>query len=114
MARKRYVLWFKEIGIKDVPKVGGKGASLGEMYSKLTKKGVAVPNGFAVTAEAYEYFIDSTGVKKEIKKILRDLNTRDIHNLQARGQAVRQAILAADFPQDLAAQIVLAYKKLSS
>mgnify|MGYP003981328527 CR=1 FL=1 len=67
--KKKNILWFKEINNKDVPRVGGKNASLGEMYSKLTKKGVAIPNGFAVTAQAYDYFVTSTGVKKQIKEI---------------------------------------------
>ena len=106
--KKKFILWFKEIGIKDVPSVGGKNASLGEMYSKLSKKGVPIPNGFAVTAEAYDYFITTTGVKKQIKEILKDLNTKDIHNLQT-----REAILKAEFPEDLKAQIIVDYKKLS-
>jgi len=113
MKKKKYILWFREIGIKDVPLVGGKNASLGEMYSKLTRKGVPVPNGFAVTAQAYDYFITTTGVKKEIKTILKGLNTHNIKNLQERGEAVRQAILRAEFPQDLKDQIVVAYQKLS-
>ncbi|MBT4849482.1 phosphoenolpyruvate synthase, partial [Candidatus Parcubacteria bacterium] len=113
MPKKKYILWFKEINNKDVPKVGGKNASLGEMYSKLTSKGVAIPNGFAVTAQAYDYFVTTQGVKKQIRKILKDLNTHDIHNLQERAKAVREAILAADFPQDLNDQIIAAYKKLS-
>lgn len=111
--KKKFILWFKEIGIKDVPSVGGKNASLGEMYSKLSRKGVPIPNGFAVTAEAYDYFITTTGVKKQIKEILKDLNTKDIHNLQARAKAVREAILKAEFPEDLKAQIIEDYKKLS-
>jgi len=113
MQKKKYILWFKEIGIKDVPLVGGKNASLGEMYSKLTRRGVPVPNGFAVTAQAYDYFITTTGVKKEIKNILKGLDTGDMKNLQKRGEAVRQAILKAEFPQDLKEQIILAYQKLS-
>jgi len=114
MAKKqKHILWFNEINNKDVPKVGGKNASLGEMYSKLTPKGVAVPNGFAVTAQAYDYFITTQGVKKHIKDILKDLNTHDIHNLQTRAQAVRSAILKAEFPEDLKEQIIVAYHKLS-
>jgi len=111
--KKKNILWFKEINNKDVPRVGGKNASLGEMYSKLTKKGVAIPNGFAVTAQAYDYFVTSTGVKKQIKEILKDLNTHDIHNLQDRAKAVRTAILKAEFPEDLKKDIAAAYKKLS-
>lgn len=113
MKKKRNILWFSQINNKDVPKVGGKNASLGEMYSKLTRKGVAIPNGFAVTADAYDYFVTTTGVKQQIKDILKDLNTHDIHNLQTRARAVRAAIVKAEFPEDLKEDIIKAYKKLS-
>lgn len=112
--RKKFILWFKEIRIKDVPSVGGKNASLGEMYSKLTQKGVPIPNGFAVTAEAYDYFITSTGVKQEIKKVLKTLDTHNIRNLQEHAKKVRQLILNAEFPEDLKADIVKNYEKLSA
>ncbi len=113
MKKGKFILWFNQIGIKDVPRVGGKNASLGEMYSKLTKKGVPIPNGFAVTAQAYDYFVTSTGVKKEIRKILKDLDTSDIHNLQERAKLVRQAILNAEFPKDLQDSIGKSYAKLA-
>ena len=113
MAKKKSILWFNQISNTDVPKVGGKNASLGEMYSKLTKKGVAIPNGFAVTADAYDDFVTTTGVKKEIRRILKGLNTHDIRDLQAKAKAVRQAILQADFPEDLEQDIIKAYEKLS-
>lgn len=113
MAKKKFILWFNQINNKDVPKVGGKNASLGEMYSKLTKKGVAVPNGFAVTADAYDYFITTTGVKKQIRQILKGLDTHNIRDLQTKAKAVRQAIVKAEFPDDLKKDIVIAYEKLS-
>lgn len=71
MAEKPLILWFEEIGYEDVPLVGGKNASLGEMYSKLTPKGINVPYGFAVTAEAYRYFIQENHLDEEIKKNLK-------------------------------------------
>ncbi|MBT4849223.1 phosphoenolpyruvate synthase [Candidatus Parcubacteria bacterium] len=110
--KKNHILWFSEITNKDVPLVGGKNASLGEMYSKLTPKGVAVPNGFAVTAQAYDYFIKTTGVKKQIRSILKTLNTHNLRNLQAHGKKVREAILKAEFPEDLKESIIEAYHKL--
>ncbi|MCB9803187.1 phosphoenolpyruvate synthase [Candidatus Nomurabacteria bacterium] len=113
MQKNKFILWFKETGIKDIPKVGGKNASLGEMYSKLTKQGVSVPNGFAVTAFAYDYFLAAAGVKDEIKDILKDLDTSSIKNLSERGHKVRQIILNAKFPQDLQSTIIEAYHKLS-
>lgn len=106
------VLWFKELGIKDVPLVGGKNASLGEMFQKLTRKKVKIPNGFAVTAYAYHFFTEEAGIKKEIKKILKAVNANNIDDLQARGRKVRQVILNADFPETLSKAIIEAYRKM--
>lgn len=108
----KYIRWFKDLTINDVPLVGGKNASLGEMYKNLTSKGVKVPNGFAVTAKAYQYLLEKSGVEDEIKRILKDLNTHDIKNLQDRGRKVRRAILNAKVPEDLKKEIFQAYKKL--
>jgi len=107
------ILWFNELTIKDIPKVGGKNASLGEMYQKLTKKGVKVPNGFAITAGAYHEFLKLTGVDKKIRKILKGLDTDNVRDLAKRGAKVRQAILQAEFPESLEKDIASAYKKLS-
>ena len=108
----KFVKFFSELRIKDVPQVGGKNASLGEMYSKLTKKKIRVPNGFAITADAYRYFMDETGLKKQIKEILKDLNTKDVTNLMAHGKAVRNAIMRAELPAALDREIFSAYHKL--
>jgi pyruvate,water dikinase len=110
----RYVQWFNEIGIDDVPLVGGKNASLGEMYRELASAGVKVPNGFAITAEAYRYFLRETGVDAQIKDILHDLDTTHIENLRQRGTRVRHAIMSAEIPADLEQMIVEAYAELSS
>lgn len=106
------ILWFKELGIKDVPLVGGKNASLGEMFQKLTKKKVNIPNGFAVTAFAYHYFTEQAGIKDDIKRILKGLDAKNILDLQKRGQMVREVILNATFPEDLNTAILAAYKKM--
>ncbi len=107
------ILWFEEIGIRDVPLVGGKNASLGEMYRELAKKGVKVPNGFAVTAEAYRTFLREAKLDARIKEILKDLDTHDLANLRQRGRQVRQAILAASLPAELERAITEAYDRLS-
>ena len=78
---KKFILWFEKIGIEDVGLVGGKNASLGEMIQNLTPLGVRVPPGFAVTAEAYFYFLKSTGLFNKLKKILADLNIKDVNDL---------------------------------
>ena len=90
---QKTIRWFSQIRNSDVPLVGGKNASLGEMYSNLSKKGILVPNGFAITAQAYRYFLEKGGIKKEIKKILADLNTHNLKNLQERGKAIRELML---------------------
>lgn len=109
---KQFILWFNELSIHEVPLVGGKNASLGEMYRNLTKQGVNIPNGFAVTAYAYRYLLEKAGIKKEIKRILSDLNTHNMKNLQERGHKVRELILKAHFPKELELEIIAAYKKM--
>ncbi len=108
-----FIKFYKDLTIKDVPSVGGKNASLGEMFRELGKKGVRVPNGFATTAEAYRYFFAETGLMDEIKKILKGLNTHKVDDLARRSQKVRDAIIRAEFPADLKGEITAAYDKLS-
>lgn len=107
-----FIRWFRDIGIDDVPDVGGKNASLGEMYRELTPEGIRVPDGFAVTATAYRYFLSETGLDRRIADLLADLDVQNIANLQEHGHAVRHAILAAELPQDLQVAIVAAYQEL--
>lgn len=108
-----FVKWFAEVGIVDVPSVGGKNAALGEMFSNLVPLGVNIPDGFALTADAYRHFFKNTGLDEKIKEILADLNTKDIKNLQIRGKKVREAILKSTLPEDLQEAVSLAYRKLS-
>ncbi len=112
MSDKPFILWFKEIGIKDVPLVGGKNASLGEMYQHLSGKGIKVPNGFAITAEAYKHLLKDAGIEAAIRDALADLDTSDINNLRERGKKVREIILNAKFPEDLEEEIKKAYAKM--
>ena len=107
------VKWFEELGIEDVPSVGGKNASLGEMYRELAAKGVKVPNGFAVTADAYRTFLREAKLDGTIRTILKDLDTHKLDNLRQRGRQVRQAILGATLPLELAEAITSAYDRLS-
>ncbi|MFZ5759804.1 MAG: phosphoenolpyruvate synthase [Thermodesulfobacteriota bacterium] len=111
---KAFILWFDDIGIEDVPMVGGKNASLGEMYQKLTSKGVAVPHGFAITAYAYRYLLEKAGVEAAIREVLADLDTHDMKNLSERGEKVRHIIRHAEFPDDLRQEIIEAYKKMEA
>jgi len=112
LKKKKFILWFKETTIKDIPLVGGKNASLGEMYVNLSKQGINVPNGFSVTASAYFYFLQQAGIMKKIKEILKGLNTSDIRDLNRRGALVRQTILKSHLPKELEIAIVANYKLL--
>ena len=110
--RKSYIRWFAEIGIGDVSLVGGKNASLGELYRELASKGIKVPNGFAITAEAYWDLLHRIGLAQRIKEILSGLDTQDAATLQQRGRAIRRELAGAALPDDLAAEIVGAYHEL--
>ena len=112
IASPKYIRWFAETGIGDVPLVGGKNASLGEMYRELRDSGVKVPNGFAVTADGYRHFLKCTGLDRSIAEILAGLDTRELDNLPLRGRRLREAVLAAQLPSDLEAEIIAAYVEL--
>lgn len=112
MDRPRFIRWFHEIGIEDVSLVGGKNASLGEMYRELSPRGIKVPNGFAITAEGYQQLLQVGGLAQTIRAILADLDTRDLSNLAERGRRVREAILTTGLPADLKAEILAAYAVL--
>ncbi len=109
---EKFVLWFNELELKDIPQVGGKNASLGEMIRELKSKGVQIPDGYAITAHAYQYLLESAGIKDQINKILSDLDTGDMQNLSERAKKIRSLIYDADFPKDLKEAIIKAYRKL--
>lgn len=108
----RFIRWFRELGIDDVPQVGGKTASLGELFRVLTPRGVRVPDGFAITADGYRHFLSSAGLERRIEAILEGLDTRDMDNLASRGEAIQRAILDATLPDGLVAEILAAYAEL--
>jgi pyruvate,water dikinase len=110
--KKKFILWFDEISIGDVPLVGGKSASLGEMYQKVTSQGVNIPGGFAITAYAYRYLIKEANIEEAIKDALAGLDTHDMKNLQERGKNVRSIIRNSEFPPALTEAILDAYRKM--
>ena len=109
---KKNILWFKEISLKDVPLVGGKNASLGEMYNKLSGKGINIPNGFALTSEAYWYFVKENRLERELKEVFAKLNRKSIKSLQKTGSKARKLILKGELPKDLKEKITKSYQKL--
>jgi len=108
----RHIRWFEEIKIEDIPIVGGKNASLGEMYGELTSQGIKIPNGFAVTAKAYWYVLESAGNLDELKDAMLGLDKTDLADLMKRGKRARDLILGAGIPDDLWTEIRTAYGRL--
>lgn len=107
------ILFFNQIGIADIGKVGGKNASLGEMYSQLSAKGVSVPNGFALTADAYRLFREKNQLQQQLNQLIQSVDTDQYSNLVAIGNQARQLILTATFPDELKTALLQAYRQLS-
>ena len=107
-----YIRWFEQLTIDDVPLVGGKNASLGEMYQDLTPQGVRIPNGFAVTAEAYRYMLDQAGAWDALRATLQGLDPNNVQDLARRGAQAREIIYGAGLPDDLQSEILQAYHRL--
>ena len=109
----KYIKHFKEISLSDVPLVGGKNASLGEMYQKLAPKGINLPNGLATTSQSYYYFLDQTGIRKDIIKLLDGLDVKNVRDLEKRAAKIRALIIRAKLPKDFEEEIRQGYRELS-
>ena len=107
-----FIRWFSDLGIEDVPVVGGKNASLGEMVRELATAGINVPNGFAITADAYRRFLAEAGLDRQIAKLLEGLDPQNLNDLRRRGAEIRHAIVGAPLPADLEQAIIDAYLAL--
>jgi pyruvate,water dikinase len=112
MTELKYVRFFEEVGVADVPLVGGKNASLGEMYRELSDQGVLVPHGFAITADAYRYMLDAARALETLRSALEGLDEADVADLTRRARRAREIVYGAGLPGDLAAEIVAAYGRL--
>src|SRR4051812_8555914 len=109
----RFVRWFAEVGLADVSLVGGKVASLGEMIRELSTLGIRVPDGFAITAEGYRHFIAKAGLDAKIHALLDGIDGSDVQTLVARSARIREQIVSAELPAEIAAEAVAAYRALS-
>lgn len=107
-----YTKFFKDVSLGDINQVGGKNASLGEMWQHLAPQGVQLPNGFATTADAYRYFLESTGIRGRIGELLASINVQDVKDLQTKAAEVRKLIVDAAFPHDLEQDIRDGYAEL--
>lgn len=112
MERSKYVRFFDEIGIADVPLVGGANAALGEMHRKLSRRGVRVPNGFAITAEGYRHTLEEAGAWGPLHCVLDGLNPDDVSDLARRAKLAWEIVYGAGIPDRLAAEIRAAYGQL--
>ncbi|MCU0653192.1 MAG: phosphoenolpyruvate synthase, partial [Candidatus Pacebacteria bacterium] len=113
MAQKN-ILWFNEVTKKDIEQVGGKNGSLGEMYQQLTEKGVNVPNGFATTADAYWYYLRHNSIDEKLKPLFAGLDVKNLKQLKKVSTQARNLVLKGEFPPDMKADILKAYKELSA
>lgn len=109
---QRHVMWFENVGMDDVPAVGGKNASLGEMVQALESKGVMVPPGFATTADAYRLYVDANGIAAPARAQL-DLFHSGSSSLRETGDAIREMFLAGEFPEEIAESIRASYRTLA-
>jgi pyruvate, water dikinase len=112
MSQLKYVRFFEEVGIEDVPMVGGKNASLGEMYQELSDQGVRIPNGFATTAEAYRDMLKQSGAWEKLHEALDDLDPSDVTDLARRAKRCREIVYGAGLSEQLASEILTAYRRL--
>jgi len=110
---KKYIKAFSETGISDVPLVGGKNASLGEMISRLSEKGIPVPDGFSITAKGFQHFLTVNGMHEKLWAILSKLDRQTYRNLKETGKAARELFMSGSLPDDLVAEIRGAYRVLS-
>ncbi len=113
METSKHILFFNQISISDIAKVGGKNASLGEMYNQLNPNGINIPNGFAVTAEGYRLFCESNYLEKPLEDLLFSLDKKEYSNLSSIGKKARNLILSATIPDEIRDEITTAYKELS-
>ncbi len=108
----KYIKWYEELTMEDLPLVGGKNASLGEMFRELTPKGINIPDGFAITVDAYWDVVEHNKLKDQIQAVLQNLDTHDIESISITGKKIRDLIYHSEFPQQLTEEITQCYQKL--
>ena len=108
----QYIKWLEEIGIDDIGLVGGKGASLGEMYKSLAPSGICIPNGFVITSDAYKTLLSANKAWEKLSIQFNKLDLNDIEDLQKRSKECRKIILECTLPEDIAQQITQAFERI--
>ncbi|MEO8850560.1 MAG: phosphoenolpyruvate synthase [Allobranchiibius sp.] len=112
MSTLTYVKFFEDFGVEDVALVGGKNASLGEMFQKLSEQGVRVPNGFATTSDGYRHMLVEADAWGPLHAALDDLDPADVHDLARRAKRAREIVYGAGLPKDFATEILAGYRRL--
>lgn len=110
----RFIRFLDELGMEDVPAVGGKNASLGEMYRDLRPRGILVPNGFAITSEAYRLILEEAGAATRLHDILDDLDPSSVEDLERRGQQARDLVYGTPLPAEIRKEALSAYHELQA
>ncbi len=110
--KSQFIRWFDELSLDDIPTVGGKNASLGEMYQELTAKDIKIPNGFAITADAYRSMLEQANAWEALHDALDGLDPDDVVDLAKRAKRAREIVYAAPLPDDLVEQILNAFSQL--
>ncbi len=110
--KKKYTVAYENISYKDLPLVGGKNASLGEMIKTLSKKGVSIPGGFAITTESYWAFLKENNIEKEIRKLLKSYDRSSTKSLRETGKKAREIIMKGKFPKEIEEAIIKSYRKM--
>ena len=113
MKAYQYVLFFNQISMESIAQVGGKNASLGEMYNQLNPMGIQIPNGFAITAAGYRLFRKTNNLEQKLKDLLLSLDTKLYSNLSAIGAKARNLILLSEIPDEIRKEVKIAYESLS-
>ncbi len=108
----KYIKWYEEITMEDLPLVGGKNASLGEMFQELMPMGISIPDGFAITVDAYWDVVEHNNLREQIQSVLGKLDTHDIESISATGKKIRDLIYHSQFPDQLTREITECYEKL--
>ena len=113
MLKTRWIRWFSDVGMADVPIVGGKNASLGEMIRELGPLGIRVPGGYALTADAYRYFLKTNDLETPIREAMTRLDRGNVEDLRRTSRSIQNLVIGAEFPEEIEAEILRCYRELS-
>jgi pyruvate,water dikinase len=112
--KTRWIRWFSDVGMADVSVVGGKNASLGEMIRELGLLGIRVPGGYALTADAYRYFLKANDLETPIREAMAGLDRGNVEDLRRISRSIQNSVIGAEFPEEIETEILRCYQELST